>query len=205
MAGNENQRQWSGGSPQSAFMMLADQGYAIIDGREFIMENGRPREFTPEMQKRYQEYSTGIREQAPPVDMNYPSAGRVPQRRGVFRPAEDPYLMTDQGGLSGMGGPTLAERESGYGSQDARMGQMYSDALERDHWDRFTDRANKFQHDVVRRQDPEGYRNQTGASLANYRGTWEGHHGLNPNMPAPALTPGGSAYEEWRRHQSGGR
>jgi hypothetical protein len=200
MPKNGNERQWSGGSPQSAFMMLSDQGYAIIDGREFIMENGRPVEFTPEMQKRYQEYSTGHsstynRGQDPPIDMSYPMAGRVPQGRN---------LMNDQRGLSGMGGPTMAERESGYGSQDARMGQMYSEALERDHWDRFTDRANKFQHDVVRHQDPEGYRNQTGASLRNWRGTWKGHHGMNPNMPAPALTPGGSAHEEWRRYQTGG-
>ena len=48
---NRNEGDWTGGSPQSAFMTLHEQGVAMIDGRLFGLIQGRPMELTDELLK----------------------------------------------------------------------------------------------------------------------------------------------------------
>jgi hypothetical protein len=213
---NRQEGDWTGGSPQSAFMTLHEQGAAMIDGRLFGLIQGRPMELTDELiaemsgseftpmpgvegyGQRNQGHSgyrggmqaSGIGEggmgsaHRPPVgstDVGDRPHGALP---GADL-AQQPEMLSDMGtpGYARQGyAPDNPRGRDGQGAAaDHRQGveDEYNYWLKQDEMDRQRGRADSFASDGV----------APGARLVP-RDTNRGAG------PPPALTPGGSSYEE---------
>jgi hypothetical protein len=193
---NRGDEQWTGGSPQSAYMELHQTGIAQLAGKMYALIHGIPRELTPELMEEMQMGQWG------PDDQHGGMGSYRPETQGYTAGAgggQGAVGDRPHGALSGADAVTSAPPDQ---LGEVSNAKLFAPSPSEAGWQNIQYQAAMIddQRQTRMDRDAEFARNNPGARLsrrgADERAQFDPSGGAQPYFETPRLIPGGSSYED---------